>query len=104
IAGVGWGAVQMRRLAAHSPLSRALMVGGLGAFVAGLGQTRGDWIHLLPGLPATARAAAAVRVWPRSRPRVAETNVRPSRLRRTLVRRWALVAGGSVVMVTLIVA
>ncbi len=68
IAGVGWGALRMRRAAARSPLSRALMVGGLGAFVAWLAQTSVDWMHLLPGLTAIAIAGAAVLVRPRRRP------------------------------------
>lgn len=65
IAGVGWGAVRMRRHAARSALSRALMVGGLGTFVAWLTQTSVDWMHLLPGLTAIALTGVAVLVRPR---------------------------------------
>jgi UDP-GlcNAc:undecaprenyl-phosphate GlcNAc-1-phosphate transferase len=104
IAGVGWGAVRMRREAARSPLSRALMVGGVGAFVAWLVQTSVDWMHLLPGLTAIALAAVAVLVWPRRRPAPAETTVAHSRFRRALLGRPALALGASAVIVTLIVA
>ncbi len=62
IAGIAWGIVRMRPAAARSPLTRSLMVGAVGAFVAWLVQTSVDWMHLLPGLTAIAIAAAAVLV------------------------------------------
>jgi UDP-GlcNAc:undecaprenyl-phosphate GlcNAc-1-phosphate transferase len=104
IAGVGWGAVRMRRRAAGSPLSRALMVGGAGAFVAWLVQTSVDWMQLLPGLTAIALAAVAVLVAPRRGPAPAETAAGHSRSRRALTGRPALAMGASAVIVTLIVA
>jgi UDP-GlcNAc:undecaprenyl-phosphate GlcNAc-1-phosphate transferase len=104
IAGVGWGAVRMRRQAARSNLSRALMVGALGAFVAWLAQTSVDWMHLLPGLTAIALAAVAALVGPRSRPNPAESSIAHPRLRRALTGRPALALGASAVIVTLIVA
>jgi O-antigen ligase len=104
IAGVGWGAVRMRRQAARSPLSQALMVGGLGVFAAWLVQTSVDWLQLLPGLTAIALAGVAVLVAPRRRPDPGERTVAPSRLRRTLAGRPALALGASAVIVTLIVA
>jgi UDP-GlcNAc:undecaprenyl-phosphate GlcNAc-1-phosphate transferase len=104
IAGVGWGAVRMRRRAADSALSRALMAGGLGAFVAWLLQTSVDWLHLLPGLTAIALAAVAVLIRPGSRPAAAERSVAHSPLRRALTGRPALAVGASAVIVTLIVA
>jgi len=103
ITGVGWGAVRMRRRAAHSPLSRALMAGGLGAFVAWLVQTSVDWMHLLPGLTAIAIVAAAVLVRPRS-PQTAGAIPRESRFRGALTSRPALALGASAVLVTLVVA
>ena len=104
ITGVGWGAVRMRRQAAGSNLSRALMVGGLGAFVAWLVQTSVDWMHLLPGVTAIALAGVAVLVGPRSRPTPAARSVAHPRLRRALTSRPALTLGASAVIVTLIVA
>jgi UDP-GlcNAc:undecaprenyl-phosphate GlcNAc-1-phosphate transferase len=104
IAGAGWGAVRMRRHAARSPLSQALMVGGLGVFVAWLVQTSVDWMQLLPGLTAIALAGVAVLVAPRRRLDPGERTVAPSRLGRTLAGRPALALGASAVIVTLIVA
>ncbi|MGA2319513.1 MAG: O-antigen ligase family protein [Solirubrobacteraceae bacterium] len=104
ITGVGWGAVRMRRRAADSALSRALMAGGLGAFVGWLVQTSVDWMHLLPGLTAIALAAVAVLVGPRRRPAPAERTVAHSPARRALMGRPALALGASAVIVTLIVA
>jgi tetratricopeptide (TPR) repeat protein len=104
IAGVGWGALRMRRRAARSPLSRVLMVGGLGAFVAWLVQTSVDWMHLLPGLTAIALAAVAVLVQPPRRPPPAERRVVHSRVGRALTGRPAVALGASAVIVTLIVA
>ncbi len=112
IAGVGWGAVRMRRRAAHASLPRALMVGGLGAFAAWLVQTSVDWMHLLPGLTAIALVGAAVLL--RSRP-AARTGAevrsrsidvdhgRPN-VPRALTSRPALALGASAVVVTLVVA
>jgi tetratricopeptide (TPR) repeat protein len=62
LVGIGWGVMRMRESAASSALSRALMVGATGAFVAWLTQTSVDWMHLLPGLTAIAIAAVAVLV------------------------------------------
>jgi hypothetical protein len=116
IAGVGWGAVRIRRRAAHASLPRALMVGGLGAFIAWLTQTSVDWMHLLPGLTAIAIAGAAVLVRPRptvgaqgatgsSEPRssIDAEAERPSG-RRALASRTAIALGGSMVLMTLVVA
>jgi len=104
IAGVGWGAVRMRGQAAGSSLSRALMVGSLGAFVAWLVQTSVDWMHLLPGLTAIALAGVAVLVRPPLRAAPAETTASHSRSRRALTGRPALALGASAVIATLIVA
>jgi UDP-GlcNAc:undecaprenyl-phosphate GlcNAc-1-phosphate transferase len=68
LAGTFWGAVRMRAAAVRSPLRRALMTAALGVFTAWFVQASFDWMHLLPGLTAVALAAAAVLVWPRSRP------------------------------------
>jgi len=104
IAGVGWGALRMRRRAARSPLSRVLMVGGLGAFVAWLVQTSVDWMHLLPGLTAIALAAVAVLVQPPRRPPPGERRVVRSQVARALTGRPAVALGAAAVIVTLIVA
>lgn len=116
IAGVGWGAVRMRRQAAHASLPRALMVGGLGAFVAWLVQTSVDWMHLLPGLTAIAIAGAAVLVRQRSavgaqaaggsRQPPSSTGAEAERpwASRALASRTAMALGGSMVLVTLVVA
>jgi hypothetical protein len=116
IAGVGWGAVRMRRRAAHASLPRALMVGGLGAFVAWLVQTSVDWMHLLPGLTAIAIAGAAVLVRQRSavgaqaaggsRQPPSSTGAEAERpwASRALASRTAMALGGSMVLVTLVVA
>jgi len=110
LAGVGWGAVRMRRRATHAPLPRALTVGGLGAFVAWLAQTSVDWMHLLPGLTALALAAATVLIGPRCRSGPAETSASPamkvprSRLGRAFTSRSALALGASAVVATLAVA
>jgi hypothetical protein len=104
IAGIGWGAVRMRRNASRSPLFRALMVGGLGTFTAWLVQASVDWMQLLPGLTAIALVAAVAVVWPRRRPASAPDAVRGSRLRGVLGGRPALALGASAIVVTLIVA
>ncbi len=102
ISGVGWGAMRMRPAARSSPSTRALMVGGVGAFVAWLLQTSVDWMQLLPGLTAIAIAAAAVMVRPRRLPRPAGAASRDSRFGKALAGRPAL--GASAIVVTLIVA
>jgi UDP-GlcNAc:undecaprenyl-phosphate GlcNAc-1-phosphate transferase len=112
VAGIGWGLVRMRPAARRSPLTRSLMVGAVGAFVAWLAQTSVDWMHLLPGLTAIALAGAAVLL--RSRPatrtgagvRLRSTAADPGRpsVRRMLTSRPALALGASAVVVTLVVA
>ena len=103
LAGIGWGIARMRPAAARSPLSRALMVAGVGAVVAWLAQTSVDWMHLLPGLTAIAIAAAAVLVRSRS-PQSAATVSGYSRFGKALASRPALALGASAVLVTLVVA
>jgi UDP-GlcNAc:undecaprenyl-phosphate/decaprenyl-phosphate GlcNAc-1-phosphate transferase len=103
IGGIGWGILRMRPAAARSPLSRALMVGGVGAFCAWLAQTSVDWMHLLPGLTAIAIVAAAVLVRPRS-PHTAGATSRHSRFGSAIASRPALALGASAVLVTLVVA
>ena len=103
LAGVAWGAVRMRPAAARSPLSRALMVGAVGAICAWLTQTSVDWMHLLPGLTAIAIVAAAVLVRPRS-PQTAGAASRHSRFGSALASRPALALGASAVLITLVVA
>ena len=103
IGGIGWGVLRMRPAAARSPLSRALMVGGVGAICAWLAQTSVDWMHLLPGLTAIAIAAIAVIVRPRS-PQTARATSRHSRFGSALASRPALALGASAVLVTLVVA
>jgi tetratricopeptide (TPR) repeat protein len=116
IVGVLWGAVRMRRQAARAPLPRALMVGGLGAFVAWLAQTSVDWMHLLPGLTAIAIAGAVVLLRPRptvgaqakvgARQPPSSTGAEAvhSRARRALASRTSTALGGSMVLATLVVA
>jgi O-Antigen ligase len=104
IAGIAWGVVRMRTAARRSPLTRSLMVGAVGAFVAWLVQTSVDWMQLLPGLTAVAIAAAAVIVRPRRLPRPAGAAARHSRFGDTLAGKPALALGASAVVVTLIVA
>jgi cytochrome c-type biogenesis protein CcmH/NrfG len=94
----------MRREAARSSLSRALLVAGLGAFVAWLVQTSVDWMQLLPGLTAIALAALAVLVRPRRRTRppagaVDRIEQRPARMARPV-----MALGASALLVTLVVA
>ncbi len=105
IAGVAWGTVRMRREAVNSPLSRALLVAGLGAFVTWLTQTSVDWMHLLPGLTAIALAGLAVVVRPRNRASQS-ANVRRGRAghRAAPIRRPAVALGASALLVTLVVA
>jgi UDP-GlcNAc:undecaprenyl-phosphate/decaprenyl-phosphate GlcNAc-1-phosphate transferase len=112
VSGIAWGAVRMRPAARRSSLTRALMVGGLGALSAWLVQTSVDWMHLLPGLTAIALVGAAVLL--RSRP-AARTGAevrsrsidvdhgRPN-VPRALTSRPALALGASAVVVTLVVA
>jgi UDP-GlcNAc:undecaprenyl-phosphate/decaprenyl-phosphate GlcNAc-1-phosphate transferase len=104
VAGVGWGAVRMRRAAARASLPRALMVGGLGAFAAWLVQTSVDWMHLLPGLTAIALTAVAALVWPRSLTGFAGRSTPHFQPWRVLTGRTALTLGTSAVVVTLVVA
>jgi UDP-GlcNAc:undecaprenyl-phosphate GlcNAc-1-phosphate transferase len=103
IGGIGWGVARMRPAAARSPLSRALMVGGVGAIGAWLAQTSVDWMHLLPGLTAIAIAATAVVVRPRS-PEDVGVASRHSRFGTARVSRPALALGASAVLATLVVA
>jgi UDP-GlcNAc:undecaprenyl-phosphate GlcNAc-1-phosphate transferase len=103
IGGIGWGLSRMRGAAARSPLSRALMVGGVGAIGAWAAQTSVDWVHLLPGLTAIAIAATAVMVKPRS-PQTAGAISRRSRFGKALASRPALALGASAVLMTLVVA
>jgi UDP-GlcNAc:undecaprenyl-phosphate GlcNAc-1-phosphate transferase len=103
IGGIGWGIVRMRPAAVRSPLSRALMVGGVGTICAWLAQTSVDWMHLLPGLTAIAIAAAAVLVRSRS-PQPTGAASRNSRLGNAFASRPALALGASAVLVTLVVA
>jgi O-antigen ligase len=103
IGGIGWGIMRMRPAAARSSLSRALMVGGVGAISAWLAQTSVDWMHLLPGLTAIAIVATAVLVRPRS-PQTAGAASRHSRFGSALASRPALALGASAVLVTLVVA
>jgi cytochrome c-type biogenesis protein CcmH/NrfG len=113
LVGVAWGALRMRPEARRSPVTRSLMVGAVGAFVAWLVQTSVDWMHLLPGLTAIALVGAAVLLRPRIAARK-EAGVR-SRLTatvpghpgigRALASRRALVlATTSAVVATLAVA
>lgn len=111
VAGIGWGLVRMRPAARRSPLTRSLMVGAVGAFVAWLAQTSVDWMHLLPGLTAVALAGAAVLLRSPPARRTAGVRLRltaadPGRpsVRRTLASRPALALGASAIVVTLVVA
>ena len=117
IGGIVWGALRMRAAAARSPLTRALMVGALGALTAWLVQTSVDWMHLLPGLTAIALVGAAVLIRPQPRAGTgAEAPARrrssstaaaaPERsgLQRALASKPALALGASAVMVTLMLA
>ena len=104
IAGIAWGAVRMRPAARRSALTRALMVGAVGAFVAWLIQTSVDWMQLLPGLTAIAIAAAAVMIRPRRLPRAAGATSRNPRFGKALAGRPALALGASAIVVTLVVA
>ena len=103
IGGIGWGISRMRPAAGRSPLSRALMVGGVGVIGAWLAQASVDWMHLLPGLTAIAIAAIAVVVRPQS-PQTVGAVSRRSRFGRALTSRPALALGASAVLVTLVVA
>jgi len=104
IAGIAWGVARMRPAARRSPLTRSLMVGAVGVFVAWLVQTSVDWMHLLPGLTAIAIAAAAVLIGPRNLPRPTAATLRHSRFGRALASRPALALGASAIVVTLVVA
>ena len=103
LGGIGWGIARMRPAAARSPLSRALMVGAVGAFAAWLAQTSVDWMHLLPGLTAIAIAAAAVLVRSRS-PRSTAAVSGYVQFDKTFASRPAFALGASAVLVTLVVA
>ncbi len=103
LGGVGWGIARMRPAARRSGLSRALMVGSVGAFTAWLAQTSVDWMQLLPGLTAIALVAVAVLVRPRYQ-QAENAVLRPSRAGRALAGRPALALGASAVLVTLVVA
>jgi cytochrome bd-type quinol oxidase subunit 2 len=100
LAGVGWGTLRMRSAAASSPLSRALMVGAVGAFIAWLTQTSVDWMHLLPGLTAIAIAAVAVLV----RGQNTDGRDRKRGFAQKLTSRPARALGLSAVLATLVVA
>jgi UDP-GlcNAc:undecaprenyl-phosphate GlcNAc-1-phosphate transferase len=102
LGAVGWGALRMRRIAAHSTRTRALMTGSLGVFAAWLAQDSVDWMHLLPGLTAIALAAASLMIWPRAR--VLPKPRAVSGLTAPLLRRPALALGASAVMLALIAA
>lgn len=102
IGGICWGISRMRAAAAHSTLSRALMVGGVGAVGAWLGQTSVDWMHLLPGLTAIAMVAVAVMVSPRSPLTTAATS-RP-RFGEALASKPALRLWTAAVLLILVVA
>jgi UDP-GlcNAc:undecaprenyl-phosphate/decaprenyl-phosphate GlcNAc-1-phosphate transferase len=102
LGGVGWGAARMRRLAAGSARSRALMTGSLGVFAAWLAQDSVDWMHLLPGLTAIALAGAAVLVWPRARPEPERAGSRAST--GAFSGRRALALQAAIVIVALITA
>jgi Tfp pilus assembly protein PilF len=104
VAGIAWGVVRVRTAAGRSPLTRSLMVGAIGTFVAWLVQTSVDWMHLLPGLTAVAIAAAAVMIRPRSLPREADVTARDSRFGKMFASRSAFALGASAVVVTLVVA
>jgi UDP-GlcNAc:undecaprenyl-phosphate/decaprenyl-phosphate GlcNAc-1-phosphate transferase len=104
LGGIGWGVARMRSAARRSGLSRALMVGSVGAFTAWLAQTSVDWMHLLPGLTAIALAAAAILIRPRSLPQPAAATLRHSRFGKALAGRPALALGASAIVVTLVVA
>jgi O-antigen ligase len=104
IAGVAWGAVRMRREAASSSLSKALLVAGLGAFVAWLVQTSVDWMQLLPGLTAIALAGLAVLVRPRRRTPPPAGGLDRIEQRRSRIARPAMALGASALLVTLVVA
>ena len=104
IAGIAWGAVRMRPAASRSAVTRSVMVGAVGAFVAWLVQTSVDWMQLLPGLTAIAIAAAAVIVRPHRLPRPAGATSRNPRFGKALAGRPALALGASAVVVTLVIA
>jgi UDP-N-acetylmuramyl pentapeptide phosphotransferase/UDP-N-acetylglucosamine-1-phosphate transferase len=104
VAGIGWGALRMRRVASRTPLVRALMVGGLGAFTAWLVQASVDWMQLLPGLTGIALAAAVLLVWPRAQPGTAPHAGGRARFGRALAGRRTLALGASAVVVALIVS
>jgi O-Antigen ligase len=104
IAGIAWGAARMRPAARSSAVTRSLMVGAVGAFVAWLVQASVDWMQLLPGLTAIAIVSAAVMVRPRSLPRPAGATSRNPRFGKALAGRRALALGASAIVVTLIVA
>jgi UDP-GlcNAc:undecaprenyl-phosphate GlcNAc-1-phosphate transferase len=101
IAGVGWGAVRMRRGATSSPLLRALMVGGLGTFTTWLVQASVDWMQLLPGLTAIALVAAVVLVWRAPAPEGERTTAPEGR--RPFALRPAAVLGAVAILATLVV-
>jgi UDP-GlcNAc:undecaprenyl-phosphate/decaprenyl-phosphate GlcNAc-1-phosphate transferase len=103
LGGIAWGIARMLPAARRSPLSRALMVAGVGAVVAWLAQTSVDWMHLLPGLTAIAIAAAAVLLRSRSPQATADVSAY-SRFGKALVSRPVLALGASAVLVTLVVA
>jgi Flp pilus assembly protein TadD len=94
----------MRPAASRSAVTRSVMVGAVGAFVAWLVQTSVDWMQLLPGLTAIAIAAAAVIVRPHRLPRPAGATSRNPRFGKALAGRPALALGASAVVVTLVIA
>jgi UDP-GlcNAc:undecaprenyl-phosphate GlcNAc-1-phosphate transferase len=60
LAGVALGVMRMRRVARTSLAVRATMVAALGSATVWLGDTSGDWMHLLPGVSAIAVLSVAV--------------------------------------------
>jgi uncharacterized membrane protein YhaH (DUF805 family) len=60
LGGVALGALRTRAVARSSPSARTMMVAALGATIAWLIDTSGDWMHLLPGVTGVAIIAVAV--------------------------------------------
>jgi cytochrome c-type biogenesis protein CcmH/NrfG len=90
LAGVGWGVVRAVRAARMSPAAHIIAVATIGTFVSWLVHTSVDWLHLLPGVTASALACAALLV--RQIPRAAVVAPPAWQLRRR-VAAAALVAG-----------
>ena len=90
LAGVGWGAARAVRAARMSPAAHVIAVASIGTFIAWLVHTSVDWIHLLPGVTASALACAALLVRQIPRAVVVAPAARPVRRR---VAAAVLVAG-----------